>query len=114
MSSAQFVSKFQNSGKQYDYIFGDLTDIPVTSSPRSKLLWEFLENIIVSSLRLLKPDQGKYMTHCNGKNSLSAIEAFEKMLDSLTIDGEKLSFERRESFVPSFLETWMFYTITRI
>ena len=47
----------QKSGKKYDYVFGDLTDTPVsTTAERDQDLWEFLRSIISMGVRVLKPD----------------------------------------------------------
>ncbi len=35
---------FQKSGKKYDYVFGDLTDVPVDSSGGEGDSWEFLRS----------------------------------------------------------------------
>jgi spermine synthase len=99
----------QTSGKQFDYVFGDLTDIPVTTSAGNKSLWDFLKSVVSQGVQLVRPGTGKYMTHCNGKNASAAVDAFEKMLSSLP----QCEFQRREDFVPSFVETWIFYRVSR-
>ena len=60
---------------------------------------------------VLKPNTGKYMTHCNGLNAPEAIAAYERMIGTLA--GGKCTFERGQKFVPSFYETWIYYRITR-
>lgn len=50
---------YQASDKQYDYIFGDLTDTPVSTSDRDNGIWDFLKSIIGMGV------QGrKNMTNC--------------------------------------------------
>ena len=99
----------QSEGKKYDYIFGDLTDTPVATTARDTLIWEFLRSIISMALDCLKPVTGRYLTHCNGKNETKAHAAYEAMISSLA--GGKCKFTRTERFVPSFLDTWMYYQI---
>ena len=36
----------QSTGQKYDYIFGDLTDTPVSNNARDNSIWEFLKSII--------------------------------------------------------------------
>lgn len=48
-------------GKKVDYVFGDLTDIPVSTSPQGEI-WDFIRLILNKSMQVLKPS-GKYMTH---------------------------------------------------
>jgi spermine synthase len=104
----QTIFLFQCLGKKYDYVFGDLTDTPVSTTSEDKSLWTFLETIISLGTQLLKPS-GKYMTHCNGKSAFGAVEAYESMLSR--VNGGKCSFKQSEKFVPSFMEIWLFYQI---
>ena len=53
---------------------------------------------------------GKYMTHCNGKNSQHALSVFESQVKKL---GYPLDVTTSEAYVPSFQETWVFYQLTR-
>lgn len=48
------------------------------------------------------------MTHCQGKSAVSAVNNYEKMAAELGMD-----ILRRESFVPSFMEVWVFYELTK-
>lgn len=48
-------------GRQFDYVFGDLTDIPISITPHGDA-WDFMRLILNSSVKVLKPT-GKYMTH---------------------------------------------------
>ena len=68
-------------------------------------------HVLHHSVTLIKPNTGKYMTHCNGVNVPEAHKAYEEML--LSLAGGKCTFERFQRFVPSFTETWMYYRITR-
>lgn len=49
------------NGTKVDYVFGDLTDIPVSPEPEGES-WDFIRLILNTSFQVLKPD-GKYMTH---------------------------------------------------
>ena len=53
---------------------------------------------------------GKYYTHCNGVNSLHAVQYFENFLSNI---GVPIEIERTEAFVPSFCEKWVFFQLTR-
>jgi len=50
-------------GRQFDYVFGDLTDIPISTTPHGDA-WDFIRLILNSSMKVLK-STGKYMTHVN-------------------------------------------------
>merc|ERR1711892_850167 len=71
--------------------------------------WEFVRTVIKSALTLL-PVGGKYYTHCNGVSAKSAVQYFEKMLNSI---GVPIEIEHTEANVPSFCEKWVFYQLTR-
>merc|ERR1712013_519309 len=49
-------------------------------------------------------------THCNGVNSLHAVQYFENLLSNI---GVPIEIERTEAFVPSFCEKWVFFQLTR-
>lgn len=55
------VNQFIKDKKKVDYIFGDLTDMPISETVGGEL-WEFMITILESSFKILKPD-GKFMTH---------------------------------------------------
>jgi len=44
-----------------DFVFGDLTDIPVDSSGEQDA-WDFIKLILNKSMQVIKPG-GKYLTH---------------------------------------------------
>lgn len=48
-------------GKKVDYVFGDLTDIPVSPTPQGEI-WDFIRLILTKTFQVLKPT-GKFMTH---------------------------------------------------
>lgn len=51
------------------------------------------------------------MTHCIGVNAKSAIANFEKMVSGL---GVPVKIEKTEDHVPSFLEKWVWFQVTRL
>lgn len=95
--------------KSFDYVFGDLTDIPISSSPRGEL-WDFIRNIINLGTKLLKPGTGKYMTHAIGSGCENALKMFERQFSAVEVP---VSINRTSNFVPSFMEDWCFYQATR-
>ncbi|XP_073951774.1 spermine synthase [Choristoneura fumiferana] len=100
------VNKFIKEGKKVDFIFGDLTDIPISESACGEL-WEFMITILNSSFKILKPD-GQFMTHGNGATSQESLELYEQELAKLK---PAVTFTKSRAFVPSFLEDWIFYQI---
>lgn len=61
------LDKMIEEGKKVDYVFGDLTDIPVTPTPQGEI-WDFIRLIITKTFQALKPT-GKFMTHVS-KNAV--------------------------------------------
>jgi len=104
--AAKWLKTFKEEKKQFDVIFGDLTDIPVHQGDST---WAWIRSIVKIALSLL-PVGGKYYTHCNGVNSLHAVQYFENLLSSI---GVPIQIERTEAFVPSFCEKWIFFQLTR-
>jgi len=102
----KWLKTYKEEKKQFDFIFGDLTDIPVHQGGST---WAFVRTVIKSALSLL-PVGGKYYTHCNGVNAKSSLHYFEKMLANI---GVPIEIEHTEAYVPSFCEKWVFYQLTR-
>ncbi|KAI5732076.1 hypothetical protein M8J77_020872 [Diaphorina citri] len=94
------------NGTKVDYVFGDLTDIPVSTTPQGEV-WDFIRLILNTSFQVLKPN-GKYMTHGNGISSPQSLKMFEEQLKNLNTPVE---FVTDRAFVPSFLEDWVFYQV---
>lgn len=94
-------------GTKVDYVFGDLTDIPVSPNPEGEV-WDFIRLILNTSFQVLKPD-GKFMTHGNGISSPESLRMYEGQLKSLNTPVE---YTTDKAFVPSFLEDWVFYQVT--
>lgn len=55
------MDKFIESGAKFDYVFSDLTDIPLSKVPQSAE-WQFLLNIVDKSFALLNTT-GQFLTH---------------------------------------------------
>lgn len=101
------LNKFIKEGRKFDYVFGDLTDIPITETPTGEI-WEFIRTILDASLNVLKPD-GKFMTHGNGASCPNSLKMYEQQLSKLS---KKVKFCKKQAFVPSFMEEWIFYQVS--
>jgi len=102
-----WLEKYIKDGKKFDYVFGDLTDIPISDTPTGEI-WDFIRTILESSFKVLKPD-GKFMTHGNGKSCPESLEMYEDQLKKLR---PVVKFSRDTAFVPSFMEDWIFYQVS--
>jgi len=92
---------------KFDFIFGDLTDIPINTLPEGEL-WDFVLNIIELAFSCLAPG-GVFLTHATGAASKESLQTFETaVLGKL---GRPVRFTRSEAYVPSFMEKWVFYQI---
>lgn len=100
------LEKFIKAGKKFDYVFGDLTDIPISDTPTGEI-WDFIRSILEHSFKILKPT-GKYLTHGNGANRPDSLSMFEEQLTKLA---PPVKYTRSNAFVPSFMEDWVFYQI---
>lgn len=103
----EYMKKFIADGRKFDYVFGDLTDIPISGAPIGEC-WDFIRTILEHSFKILKPD-GKYLTHGNGTSCLESLELFEEQLALLK---PKVKFTTSKAFVPSFMEEWLFYQVS--
>ncbi|XP_023033052.1 spermine synthase isoform X2 [Drosophila willistoni] len=103
----EYMKKFIAEGRKFDYVFGDLTDIPISGAPIGEC-WDFIRTIFEHSFKVLKPD-GKYLTHGNGTSCIESLELFEEQLGLLK---PKVKFTTTKAFVPSFMEEWLFYQVT--
>lgn len=104
----KFMQECLSSGRQFDYIFYDLTDVPV-SPQRDPDVWKLVRQALSDGIQLLPPG-GKYMTHVTGLSSRPALDKFESLVDSIPC---KTSRVHHEALVPSFMEIWVFYHITK-
>lgn len=94
-------------GKKFDYVFGDLTDIPISPTPTGEV-WNFIRTILDASFKVLK-EGGKFMTHGNGVGCPESLRMYEEQLGKLT---PAVEFTQTKAFVPSFMEDWVFYQVT--
>uniref|UniRef100_A0A182J4V5 Uncharacterized protein n=1 Tax=Anopheles atroparvus TaxID=41427 RepID=A0A182J4V5_ANOAO len=104
----RYLHKFSKEGRTFDYVFGDLTDIPISDTPTGEI-WDFIRTILQSSFKVLKPD-GKFMTHGNGVSCPESLKMYEEQLAKLE---PKVSYTKCTAFVPSFMEEWVFYQVQR-
>lgn len=102
-----YLNKFNKENRKFDYVFGDLTDIPITVSPTGEM-WDFIRTILEASLSVLKTS-GKFMSHGNGASCPESLEMYESVLKNLS---KKVNFTKTKAFVPSFMEDWIFYQVT--
>ncbi|KDR11197.1 spermine synthase isoform X1 [Zootermopsis nevadensis] len=102
----EMLNQFITEGRKFDYVFGDLTDIPLSATPQGEM-WDFIRLILNSSMAVLK-SEGKYMTHGNGASCPESLRMFEEQLQKLSVSVE---FSRAHAFVPSFMEDWVFYQV---
>ncbi|XP_063846677.1 spermine synthase-like [Scylla paramamosain] len=104
-----YMQDYIKEGRLFDYVFADLTDVPISPTPRGEL-WDFMRTVIGSGTKLIKPATGKYMTHATGIQCSSALKMFEEQMAKLE---PPVSFTRTSCHVPSFMEKWCFYQVTR-
>ncbi|XP_065085773.1 spermine synthase isoform X2 [Ochlerotatus camptorhynchus] len=101
-----YLNKYIKEERKFDYVFGDLTDIPISDTPTGEI-WDFIRVILESSFKVLKPG-GKFMTHGNGVSCPESLEMYEQQLKNLS---PKVNFTKCSAFVPSFMEEWVFYQV---
>ncbi|CAH0548954.1 unnamed protein product [Brassicogethes aeneus] len=89
--------------KKFDYVFADLTDVPISEEPSSEL-WTFINLILQKSFKVLKPT-GKFMTHIIGSVMKDTIKQYQECLDNLD---PPVTYTMSNAFVPSFVELWEF------
>lgn len=101
------MRQYIQQGKKFDYVFGDLTDIPISNTPSGEV-WDFIRSILETSFKVLKPD-GKFMTHGNGVGCPKSLLMYEAQLAKLN---PPVVFNKTKAFVPSFMEDWIFYQVS--
>lgn len=102
------LDKFYANGEQFDYIFGDLTEIPLADEPQNKE-WEFFQTIFDKSLLVLKSD-GRFLTHGAGVSCVQSIALLETYFRAVE---PKVSFSSCVAFIPSWMESWIFYQVAK-
>ncbi|CAG2101110.1 unnamed protein product [Medioppia subpectinata] len=110
----QYMEQYIREGRSFDYVFNDLTDIPISAADNKDAgldgdedLWTFFKRILDLALQLVKPD-GTYLNHAIGIGCKSTLDTYEELLRNLSV---KVRFARHSAFVPSFMEDWVFYRI---
>ena len=129
------LDKFKANGGQFDFIFGDLTEIPLAGKPQDKE-WQFFETILDKSLRVLKPG-GCFLTHVrifpvqfcfslrnrqlyNNRNIIilqgagtACVQSIELIESHFRGMQPEVMFNRTVEFIPSWMESWVFYQLTK-
>lgn len=66
----EYMSKYIEQNKSFDYVFNDLTDIPISSKDNKDLylensdeMWQFVKQILQLALKLVRENTGKYLNH---------------------------------------------------
>lgn len=103
-----YLNNYIKEGRKFDYVFGDLTDIPISDAPTGEI-WNFIKTILDSSFKVLKPN-GKFMTHGNGASCPESLQMYEEQLSKLSYP---VKFTKTKAFVPSFMEDWIFYQVCK-
>ncbi len=102
--------KCKEEEKFYDFVFGDLTDIPISTSPQAEI-WDFFRTTLQLSFAILR-ENGTYFTHANGITAGENLKMFSQTIkDSL---GFPVDLKQTSTFVPSFQEKWIFYEVKRV
>ncbi|XP_012260198.1 spermine synthase isoform X2 [Athalia rosae] len=104
---AKMLSHMIDEGRQFDYVFGDLTDIPISPTPHGDG-WDFIRLILDSVIKVLKPT-GKFMTHGSAASCPESLTMFEQVLSELPVP---VTFTKAQAFIPSFFEDWVFYQVS--
>nr|CAG4650226.1 EOG090X07PL [Sida crystallina] len=102
------LDRIATSGDKFDFIFADLTDIPLSSEPQNKE-WQFLSSVLSKSLGLLRP-AGQFLTHGSGISSVQSLALFESHLKNLKEPGTSSTTDR---YVVSLWQHWRFYCISK-
>ncbi|KAK9892484.1 hypothetical protein WA026_020474 [Henosepilachna vigintioctopunctata] len=99
------LDSYIKEGRKFDYVFGDLTDVPISDDPE---LWSFMEKVLQKVFKVMKPT-GKFMTQVCGAVCSDALKKYEELLNK---QEPKVKFERTKAFIPSFMEDWIFGAIS--
>ncbi|CAG0912995.1 unnamed protein product [Notodromas monacha] len=123
------MDQYEKEGKFFDVIIGDLTDIPISSTPQDEL-WVFFRNIISKAFKILGPN-GVYLMHvsellnielqvagigsfvCDHGNGISSKQALSMFEDELDKMDPPVVHSKSLAYVPSFMEQWVFYQIKK-
>lgn len=81
----KYLDRYAGEGRKFDFVFNDLTDIPLSSEKTEvgRDLWLFVKTILNKSFKCLKPD-GRYMNHAvgKGKRKSSFFDLFSSLIFS--------------------------------
>lgn len=101
------LAEYKSEGRTFDVVINDLTDIPISPTPQGEL-WEFVKKILSMSLDVLRYD-GYYLNHAVGESCKESLKAYESVLSTLPV-----KFKSHSAYVPSFMENWVFYEISKV
>ncbi|XP_018321679.1 spermine synthase isoform X1 [Agrilus planipennis] len=101
------LEQFAAEGRKFDYVFGDLTDVPIRDDEIGEH-WNFILKVLDYTVKVLKPS-GKFMTHGNGACCEESLKKYESLITELN---PTVKINKTKAFVPSFLEDWVFYQMT--
>lgn len=65
------LENYIKSLKKFDYVFADLTDIPISDTPTGEI-WNFIQTILEQSFKILRPN-GIFLTHVRLKFNFTFI-----------------------------------------
>ena len=134
----KYLEQCRENQRQFDFIFGDLTDVPIDTDAEGKWyvctvqctlhsfiifkvkidnisassLWDFISRILRLGLASVRTG-GRYLTHVSGKALPATRDKFrEKLTEVAESLGRQIDVQFTEAFVPSFMEVWVFSQIT--
>ena len=79
----QYLEECGKDDKQFDFIFGDLTDVPIDTDTEAKELWDFIAKILRLSFSRVKI-RGKYLTHVSGKSLPAVRKTFQSKVEEIS------------------------------
>ena len=65
------MEEYVKEGRRFDFVFGDLTDVPISTDPTAEL-WLFFRRILTLALSLLAPN-GIYLSHVSSLPCITFI-----------------------------------------
>lgn len=102
----KMLNLYISENRTFDIVFNDLTDIPISTAPQGEL-WDFIDKILRLSLQVMHKDS-KYLNHATGEGAKAGLASYEELLNALPV---KVHYESHKTYVPSFMENWVFYEL---
>ena len=95
--------------EQVDFVINDLTEYPVEKSVHGYHYDFATSNMILElSLEVLRPESGKFLARGNCVSAADYHSRFEADVAALGLE-----FTARKVFVPSFMEEYLLYEVSR-